>query len=99
MRATVHAGRSDFERHQDDPEVLAGLGFAIRMNNLKVSAARMAPEIVTHALGVCGVSGFCWVFFFCVGGFLGVGFCGVLMISNDRVLSANAAMLLLSKEE
>ena len=35
MRATVHGGRADFERHQDDPDALAGLGFAIRMNNLK----------------------------------------------------------------
>ena len=39
MRATVHDGLADFERHQDDPEALAGLGFAIRMNNLKVSAS------------------------------------------------------------
>ena len=40
MRATVHEGLADFERNQDDPEALAGLGFAIRMNNLKASAAR-----------------------------------------------------------
>ena len=38
-----HGGLADFERHQDDPETLAGLGFAIRMNNLKTSAASMAP--------------------------------------------------------
>ena len=99
MRATVHAGRSDFERHQDDPEVLAGLGFAIRMNNLKVSAARMAPEIVTHALGVCGVSGYRSDSPFTVGRHLRDAHSAALMISNDRVLSANAAMLLLSKEE
>ena len=58
MRATVHGGLADFERHQDDPEALAGLGFAIRMNNLKVTAARMAPEIVAGALAVCGISGY-----------------------------------------
>ena len=58
MAATVQAGREDFARHQSDPEALAGLGFAIRMNNLKVAAARMAPEIVAGALGVCGISGY-----------------------------------------
>ena len=51
MRATVHEGLADFERNQDDPEALAGLGFAIRMNNLKVAAARMAPEIVGRRAG------------------------------------------------
>ena len=58
MRAIVHGGVTDFERIQDDPEALAGPAFAIRMNNLKLSAARMAPEVVSRALGVCGVSGY-----------------------------------------
>src|SRR5262249_34849789 len=55
MRASVHEGRADFARHEQNPDALTGLGFAIRMNNLKVAAARMAPAIVGGALGVCGV--------------------------------------------
>ena len=86
MRATVHGGRDDFERHQDDPEALGGLGFAIRMNNLKVSASRMAPEIVARALGVCGISGYRCDSPYAVGRHLRDAHGAALMISNDRVL-------------
>jgi acyl-CoA dehydrogenase len=99
MRATVQAGCLDFERHQDDPEVLAGLGFAIRMNNLKAAAARLAPEIVAGALGICGISGYRCDSPYSVGRHLRDAHGAALMISNDRVLSANAAMLLLHKED
>ena len=99
MRATVHGGRADFERHQHDSEALSGLGFAIRMNNLKASAARLAPEIVGRALAVCGVSGYRCDSPFTVGRHLRDAHSAALMISNDRVLAANAAMLLVHKED
>ena len=99
MRATVHAGLADFERHQDDADALAGLGFAIRMNNLKTSASRMAPDIVGRALGVCGISGYRCDSQYTVGRHLRDAHSAALMISNDRVLSANAAMLLVHKDD
>jgi acyl-CoA dehydrogenase len=99
MRATVHGGLHDFEQHQDDPDALAGLGFAIRMNNLKTSASRLAPEIVARALGVCGISGYRCDSPYGVGRHLRDAYGAALMISNDRVLSANAAMLLVHKED
>ena len=98
MAATVHGGLADFERHQDAPETLAGLGFAIRMNNLKASASSMAPDIVARALGVCGISGYRNDSPYAVGRHLRDAHGAALMISNDRVLSANAAMLLVHKE-
>jgi acyl-CoA dehydrogenase len=99
MRATVSDGLADFERHQDDPDVTGGMGFAIRMNNLKASASRMAPEIVARALGVCGISGYRCDSPYAVGRHLRDAHGAALMISNDRVLSANAAMLLVHKED
>lgn len=99
LRATVHGGRADFDRNQDNPEVLAGIGFAIRMNNLKITAARMAPEIVGRALAVCGVSGYRCDSPFAVGRHLRDAHSAALMISNDRVLLANAAMLLVHKDD
>jgi acyl-CoA dehydrogenase len=99
MRATVHGGRVDYARHQDDRETLGGLGFAIRMNNLKASAARMAPEIVGQALAVCGMQGYRSDSPFTVGRHLRDAHSAALMISNDRILSANAAMLLVSRED
>jgi acyl-CoA dehydrogenase len=99
MDATVHSGVADFERHQDDPEALASLALAIRMNNLKVSASRLAPEIIARALGVCGISGYRNDSRYSVGRHLRDALGAALMISNDRVLSANASMLLLHKDE
>jgi len=97
MRAAVHGGVADFERNQNDPEALAGLAFAIRMNNLKTEAARMAPEIVARALAVCGISGYRCDSPFAVGRHLRDAYSAALMISNERVLSVNAAMLLVYK--
>jgi acyl-CoA dehydrogenase len=99
MSASVHAGLADFERHQNDPETLGGLGFAIRMNNLKVSATRIAPEIVARALAVCGVNGYRNDSPYALGRHLRDAYGAALMISNDRVLGANAAMLLVHKED
>lgn len=99
MSAAVQAGLTDFERHQDDPEALGELGFAIRMNNLKVSASRLAPEIVARALAVCGINGYRNDSPYAVGRHLRDAHGAALMISNDRVLAANAAMLLVHKED
>ena len=99
MRATVHEGLADYERHQNDSEVLAGIAFAIRMNNLKASTAAMAPEIVGRALGICGVNGYRYDSPYTVGRHLRDAHSAALMISNDRVFGANAAMLLVHKED
>jgi acyl-CoA dehydrogenase len=99
LRATVHAGAADFEKHCDDPDALASLGFAIRMNNLKASASRLAPEVAAAALGVCGISGYRSDSPYSVGRHLRDAHSAALMISNDRILSANASMLLLHKED
>ena len=99
MRATVHSGLDEFERHQDDSEELSGFGFALRMNNLKVTASQMAPEIVARALGVCGVSGYRCDSPYSLGRHLRDAHSAALMISNDRVLAANASMLLLHRDE
>jgi acyl-CoA dehydrogenase len=98
LRATVRDGLRDFELHLDDPDALAEFGFAIRMNNLKTTAATMAPQIVARALAVCGISGYRYDSPYGVGRHLRDSFSAPLMISNDRVLLASAAMLLVSKE-
>ena len=99
LRATVREGLGEFDRIQDDADALAELGFAIRMNNLKSVAAKMAPEIVARALAVCGISGYRYDSPYGVGRHLRDAYSAPLMISNDRVLLANAAMLMISKDE
>jgi acyl-CoA dehydrogenase len=95
----VRQGREDFERRQDDADALAELSFAIRMNNLKSGAAKMAPQVVAQALGVCGISGYRYDSPYGVGRHLRDVYSAPLMINNDRVLLANAAMLMISKDE
>jgi acyl-CoA dehydrogenase len=99
MSATVHGGVAEFERNENDPAALADLGFAIRMNNLKVSAARLAPSIVAGALAVCGINGYRNDSPYSVGRHLRDAHSAALMIGNDRVLSANARMLLVHKDQ
>ena len=99
MSATVQAGRDDFARHESDPEALAGLGFAIRATATFRLFMRMAPEIVAGALGVCGIAGYRNDSPYAVGRHLRDAHGASLMVSNDRILAANAAMLLLHKED
>jgi len=99
MRATVYGLQADYVRHWDNDETLSGLGFAIRMNNLKVAASRMAPEIVGRALGVCGISGYRCDSPYALGRHLRDTYGAGLMIGNDRLWAANAAMLLVHKED
>lgn len=99
MRATVRGGLDEFERHRDDLEELSSFRFAVRMNNLKIAASRMAPEIVGRALGVCGVSGYRCDSPYSLGRHLRDAHSAALMISNDRALAANASMLLLHRDE
>ncbi len=99
LRATVREGLGEFDRIQDDADALAELGFAIRMNNLKSVAAKMAPQVVAQALAVCGISGYRYDSPYGVGRHLRDAYSAPLMINNDRVLLANAAMLMISKDE
>ena len=69
------------------------------MNNLKISASRLAPEIVGGALGVCGIAAYRNDSPYSVGRHLRDAYSAALMIGNDRIFSANAAMLLVHKDD
>jgi acyl-CoA dehydrogenase len=99
MRATVHGGRAYYERRMEDTDALAGLGFALRMNDLKVSASRMVADIAGRALGVCGLAGYKSDTPYALGRHLRDAHGAALMIGNDRIWAANAAMLLVHKED
>lgn len=99
LRANVQDGVREYERVMDDPEALSGLGFAIRMNNLKVSTTQMTPAVVGQALGVCGIAGYKGNTKFSLGRHLRDAHGGALMVSNDRILGANSNLLLVYKDE
>ena len=51
-------GSRRYDASCDDPDALSTMGFAIAMNNLKVSASTMVVDIVGRALAICGMSGY-----------------------------------------
>ena len=98
MRAGVEHAALAYERAADDREALGGMAFALRMNNLKLAASQQVAEVVTGALGVCGMAGYREDSPYALGRHLRDAHGAALMISNDRIHAANAAMLLVCKD-
>jgi acyl-CoA dehydrogenase len=80
-----------------DGERLASLGFALRINNLKLSASRLVVEIVSDALGICGIAAYKNDTPFSLGRHLRDAYSAALMINNDRIHETNASLLLVHK--
>lgn len=83
----------------DGEQAGPGLGFAVRMNGLKLTASRQLVEIVQQALLVCGMAGYANDSEFSLGRQLRDAYSAPLMIGNDRILATNAALLLVSKSD
>jgi acyl-CoA dehydrogenase len=98
MHATVRDGLQEFEQAMGDRDRLAGMGFALRMNNVKVAAARLVVDIVATALEVTGMAGYLRDSRFSVERHLRDAYGAGLMISDERIQQANAAMLLVAKD-
>jgi acyl-CoA dehydrogenase len=102
MRATVHEAATTTEVLLEGPagnETLSSIGFALKMNNLKVSASQQVVEIVHQALLICGIMGYRNDTKFSLGRYLRDAHSAALMIGNDRVLATNASLLLVLKDD
>jgi len=98
MRATLQDELQEYESTMDDPDALSAMGFALRMNNLKIAGARLVVEIVSEAMHVIGIAGYRRDSGYSVERHLRDAYGAGLMISNDRIYGANAAMLLVAKD-
>ena len=76
---------------------LSSIGFAVRINNLKISASEAVVEICQGALRVCGFQGYKNDGPFSVGRHLRDALSATLMIANDRLFATNAALLLMHR--
>jgi acyl-CoA dehydrogenase len=99
MRAGVDGALAEYERVMHDPDALSSMGFAVRMNNLKVNTSRLVAEVVGRALGVTGLVGYKADSKYSVCRHLRDAHGAALMIANDRILAANASMLLVQKDD
>jgi len=80
-------------------EELLSIGWALKMNNLKINVSETAPQVVHKALQIIGVMGFKNDSKFSVTRHYRDTLSAALMISNDRILSKSASMLLVFKDD
>jgi acyl-CoA dehydrogenase len=88
----------DFDALGDDREELMGMGWALRLNNLKIASSEAAPQIVHKALQIVGILGYKNDSPYSLGRHYRDALSGSLMISNDRIAAKNASMLLVYKD-
>jgi acyl-CoA dehydrogenase len=89
----------EFAQRADGTQQLLTMGWALKMNNLKVTASEAAPQIVHKALQIIGVLGFKNDSKFSVARHYRDVLSASLMISNDRIVGKSASMLLVFKDD
>jgi len=82
----------------DAREKLQDLGWALKMNNLKISTSDQAPQIVHKALQILGLQGYKNDSKYSLSREYRDALSGSLMISNDRIAGKSAALLMIYKD-
>jgi acyl-CoA dehydrogenase len=85
-------------RGADGMKELLTIGWALKLNNLKIGASQAAPQIVHEALQITGILGYKNDSPFSLGRHYRDVLSASLMISNDRIAAKNASMLLIYKD-
>ena len=98
FRALVHGTARDYQEQLADPDALSGIGFAVRMNNLKLSSSTLVVDIVGRALHVCGIAGYREDSPYSLSRELRDAYGAALMVNNDRIYARTAQMLLIAKD-
>ena len=78
---------------------LEGMGWALKMNQLKMSASEAAPKLVHEALQIIGIMAYKNDSKFSVGRHYRDVLSAALMISNERIAGKSASMLLVFKDD
>jgi acyl-CoA dehydrogenase len=99
MEELVRGTARRYDRQCDDLDALAGMGFAIAMNSLKVSTSTLVVDIVNRAMTICGMAGYREDSQYSLGRILRDAHGAAVMVNNDRINSNTAQMLLIYKDE
>lgn len=102
LRHNWMALASDFDAtvaQEGGNDELLSMGWGLKFNSLKVAASTAAPRIVHQALQIVGILGYKNDSPFSVGRHYRDLLSASLMISNERVASKSASMLLVFKDE
>jgi acyl-CoA dehydrogenase len=94
MKSTLHATRDEYLRMlaAGDDEAFSGYGFAIRVNNLKLTASTQVLDVVMRAMLILGISGYRNDSRLTLGRHLRDATGAGLMVNNDRILGQNATL-------
>jgi acyl-CoA dehydrogenase len=94
MKSTLEAALADYHRtlNAGNPDAFANFGFAIRINNLKLTCSQLVLDVVTRAMVICGIAGYRNDSKLTLGRHLRDAMGASLMVNNDRILGQNATM-------
>jgi len=100
FRALVQAAVDEYMSYAEGASraKLSTIGYAVRINNLKIAASEAAAHACGCALRICGMLGYRNEGPYSVGRQLRDAHSAALMVSNDRLHSTNAALLLVHRE-
>ena len=99
MEELVRGTAQRYDQMSDDSDALAGMGFAVAMNSLKVSTSTLVVDIVNRAMTICGMAGYREDSPHSLGRILRDADGAAVMVNNDRINSNTAQMLLIYKDE
>jgi acyl-CoA dehydrogenase len=102
MRNSVQGQAAEFDDIMTRPtgmEELLTIGWALKMNNIKVASSELAPEIVHDALQIIGIAAYKNDSKLSVARHYRDSLSAALMISNDRIFGKTASLLLVYKDE
>lgn len=78
---------------------LSSIGYSLKMNNLKVDATQLLPQIIIKALSICGIIAYKNDSPFAMSRHLRDSMSAMLQVGNDRILATNANLLLVLKDD
>jgi len=104
MRNNIAGQAVEFDEIMNLPDgkgmdELLTIGWALKMNNIKVGSSEMAPRIVHDALQIVGIGGYKNDGKYTVGRNYRDSLSAALMISNERIFAKTASMLLVFKDD
>ena len=99
MAELVRAMARRYDQICDDDDATGAMQFAIAMNNLQLSASRLVVDVVSRAMSICGMAGYSQDSPYSIGRLLRDAHGAALLVSNDRIITTNAQMLMVSQEE
>ncbi|WP_437579538.1 acyl-CoA dehydrogenase family protein [Sorangium sp. So ce887] len=101
MRSLAREAARELDRARTDEEGARApsfVGQALRINHLKIEASELTARICLECLQICGIEGYMNDGDHSVARHVRDALAAPLMISNDRLIAANAALLLVSKD-